>query len=137
MAVTGTEIISSIEESKSECLLAIQAARDSLNTTLNEYSNKDDNSIHKTVVSEITDVIQQQFKLIENVLSSKIATVGNTTALERKLKTYIDETETKYKEYLSFLDIVSPFVNTVFYKSSVDFLLFFKLITYQLGHFYL
>lgn len=33
--------------------------------------------------------------------------------------------------------IVSPFVNTVFYKSSVDFLLFFKLITYQLGHFYL
>lgn len=104
MAVTGTEIISSIEESKSECLLAIQAARDSLNTTLNEYSNKDDNSIHKAVVSEITDVIQQQFKLIENVLNSKNATVCNTTALERKLKTYIDETETKYKEYLSFLE---------------------------------
>jgi len=37
----------------------------------------------------------------------------------------------------STYNIVSPFVNTVFYKSSVDFLLFFKLITYQLGHFYL
>ena len=112
MAVTGTEIISSIEESKKECILAIQEVCETLSSSFKKLSKNEDNHIQESDFSEITDVIKQQFKQIEEVVSTKNATVCNTTALERKLKTYIDETEVKYKEYLSYLEQDSKIVIT-------------------------
>ena len=67
-----------------------------------------------------------------------IASIGTLLVNSfRTILTQYPRYESRFLIIYETIAIVSPFVNTVFYKSSVDFLLFFKLITYQLGHFYL